>query len=768
MLTMVVGQCFFYAFVLNLRKLFCDYRNQTKYYMDPVFTVILVVLAALAVSDLIVGVSNDATNFLNSAIGSKVAPRYVIMIVASVGIILGSLFSSGMMEVARSGVFFPSMFTFSDVMLLFLAVMLTDVILLDLFNTFGLPTSTTVSLVFELLGSAVAVAAMKIWTGDGTERLSNYINATNALGIISGILISVVVAFVFGSVIMYITRVIFSFRYHKTFRYIGALWCGLGLTAISYFAIFKGLKGTTIISAETMSAISDNIGAVVAVMIVAWTVIMAIVQHLFKVNILKITVLAGTFSLALAFAGNDLVNFIGVFMAGFDSYKIASVTGDVNMMMGDLTKPVHANVLILMIAGIVMTLTLWFSKKAQSVTETEVNLARQESGGSERFGSSLVSRSIVRAAVDFNKKLDRITPARVRNYISKRFEPIEGEYENGASFDLIRATVNLTVASLLISTATSFKLPLSTTYVTFMVAMGSSLADRAWGRESAVYRITGVLTVISGWFLTAFIAFTVAFIVATILVFGGKIAIAAMTLVCIFLLFQSNVIHKRRSKESETTADSDVLLDKDIINACGNEITQTMQKVMSVYDQTLTGIFTEDRRLLKNMVKESEALYEEAHKRKYAVYNTLSALSENYISTGHYYVQVVDYVNEVTKALVHITRPSFNHIDNNHTGFSEEQISDLKEIEDKVSIIYGMIIHMLKDNDYSKIDQTLHLRDSLFEEFAQVIKRQIARIKTGDTSTRTSMLYLDIISETKTMILQSRNLLKAQKHFVSK
>lgn len=736
--------------------------------MDPLFTVILVVLAALAVSDLIVGVSNDATNFLNSAIGSKVAPRYVIMTVASVGIILGSLFSSGMMEVARSGVFFPQMFTFKDVMILFLAVMLTDVILLDLFNTFGLPTSTTVSLVFELLGSAVAVASMKIWTGaEGASKLSEYINATGALGIISGILLSVVIAFVCGSVVMYITRVVFSFRYHKSFRYFGAIWCGLALTAISYFAIFKGLKGTTIITPETLDMLSQNIWKAVGVSIVGWTLIMAMVQHLLKVNILRITVLAGTFSLALAFAGNDLVNFIGVFMAGYDSYNIASQTGDINMAMGDLTKPVQANMTILFIAGAVMTLTLWFSKKARNVTETEVNLARQESSGAERFGSTLVSRGIVRWALDVNKKIAKITPRHVQRYLNSRFIPSRNDNE-GASFDLIRATVNLTVASLLISTATSFKLPLSTTYVTFMVAMGSSLSDRAWGRESAVYRITGVLTVISGWFLTAFIAFTVAFAVALLLSAGGTIAIAAMTILCAFLLIQSNILNKKHADSKKEEAGMLPMFDKDIIDACRKEVCQTMQQVMSVYDNTLTGIFTEDRKLLKSMVREAEALYEEAHKRKYAVYNTLSTLSENYISTGHYYVQVVDYVNEVTKALVHITRPGFDHIDNNHSGFSKEQINDLKEIEEKVSIIYGMINHMLKEDDYSKIDQTLLLRDSLFEEFAQVIKRQIARIKTGDTSTRTSMLYLDIISETKTMILQSRNLLKAQKHFVSK
>lgn len=737
--------------------------------MESIFIVIVVILAALAISDLIVGVSNDATNFLNSAIGSKVAPRYVIMIVASIGILLGSMFSSGMMEVARSGVFFPAQFSFQEIMMLFLAVMLTDVILLDLFNTFGLPTSTTVSLVFELLGSAVAVACHKIWSSpEGvTSSLAEYINASKAMGIISGILLSVVIAFVCGSIVMYITRVLFSFHYKKTFKYYGAIWCGFALTAISYFALFKGLKGSTMISKELMTMLTENMQMVLFIMFVFWSLFMAFLQLVFKINILKITVLGGTFSLALAFAGNDLVNFIGVFMAGFDSYHIAAETGDINMMMGDLSKPVTANIPILLFSGTVMIITLWFSKKARTVTETEVNLARKDEGV-ERFGSTVVSRAIVRSAVTFNKRIDSFVPKKITQYIESRFAPIEED--DKAPFDLIRATVNLTTASILIASATSLKLPLSTTYVTFMVAMGSSLSDRAWGRESAVYRITGVLTVISGWFLTAFIAFTVAFGVALILMYGGVIAVAVMSCLCAFMLIQSSLLHKRRTEKKEAKDNNDNIdnIDENIIDRCKEEIVEAVQKVTYVYDQTLIGLFTEDRKLLKAMVKEADDLYERAHERKYQVHSVLKTLNENYISTGHYYVQVADYLNEVTKALVHITRPSFDHIDNNHTGFTEEQISDLKEVEDKVQVIYGMINYMLKNNDYTKIDQTLHLRDSLFDDFAQITKRQISRIKTADTSTRTSMLYLNVISETKTMILQSRNLLKAQKYFVSK
>lgn len=481
--------------------------------MDSIFTIIVVILMALAISGLVVGVANDAVNFLNSALGSKAAPRYVIMTVASVGIMIGAITSSGMMEVARSGVFYPSAFTFNEVMMLFLGVMFANVILLDLFNTFGMPTSTTVSLVFGLLGAAIAVAGVKIASTDTLTfmDLSHFINSGKAMVIISAILVSVVVAFASGSIIMYITRFIFTFRYHKVFNRFGSVWCGIAFTAITYFAVFKGLKSSGFISAESLEMVSSNLSLSLLIIWAACSVLMFIIQHLFKVNILKITILAGTFSLALAFAGNDLVNFIGVPIAGYDSYKIAAAGGGADMMMGDLTKPVVANLLFLVIAGVIMVVTLWFSKKARSVTETELNLAKQDEG-TERFGSTLLSRSVVRLALSFNKNYEKAVPEKVQRFIERRFIPLRVEGNDKAQFDLIRATVNLTVASILISMATSLKLPLSTTYVTFMVAMGSSLADRAWGRESAVYRITGVLTVISGWFLTAVIAFIIALV----------------------------------------------------------------------------------------------------------------------------------------------------------------------------------------------------------------------------------------------------------------
>ena len=597
--------------------------------------------------------------------------------------------------------------------------------------------------------------------------MADMINTGNAMAIIGGILISVAIAFVCGTVVMYITRLIFSFRYQKKLRTVGALWCGIALTAISYFAVFKGLKGTSVIPAHAMAWMEHHTLAMLVAMVVGWSLLMSLLS-LLKINILRLTVLAGTFSLALAFAGNDLVNFIGVFVAGVDAYDVAKTTGDSSMLMGSLNDPVVANMLILFLSGLVMVVTLWFSKKARAVSDTEINLARQDVGV-ERFGSTSISRAIVRSALNVNRNYEKYTPDRIQRFVASRFVPVLNRKDK-APFDLIRATVNLTVASILISSATSLQLPLSTTYVTFMVAMGSSLSDRAWGRESAVYRITGVLTVIAGWFFTALVAFTIAFVVAAALVWGGTIALVVLTVLCAYLLFESTVLHNRKlkkdaAKEAEMKALSD---EGSIVDRCIREVTDTMSKVTTIYNQTLIGLFNEDRKLLKQMVRESEALYQAAHERKHEVLPTLLELQENYVETGHYYVQIVDYLDEVAKALVHITRPSFDHINNNHEGFRVDQLEDLKRVNEQVSTIYTKINEMLRTNRFEQLDEILRLRDELFDTLAAAIKSQIKRVKAKASTTRSSILYLTIINETKTMVLQSRNLLKSQKYFLSK
>ena len=734
--------------------------------MDPIFLIIVIILLGLAVIDLSVGVANDAVNFLNSSIGSKVAPMWVVLTVASVGIMLGTLFSSGMMEIARSGVFHPEMFTFSNIMMLFLAVMLTDVILLDVFNSLGLPTSTTVSLVFELLGAGVAVALFTIWQNNG-GNLIDYINSGKALAIISGIFVSVAIAFVTGSVIMYISRLIFSFSYKKSFKYLGALWCGFALTAMTYFIVFKGLKGSPFMVTDFLNLIEANMAKTLLITFAGWTIIMGILQ-LFRVNILKVIVLVGTMALALAFAGNDLVNFIGAPLAGLDAFKHAkevfATTGSIdNLYMDSLNGAVKADVIILLAAGVVMVLALWFSKKARTVTATEVNLSRQ-AAGLERFSSTPLSRSLVRWGVDSNKAIKKLFPQSFLDKVNSRFVLPEEDMKPGVSFDLIRASVNLTVAAMLIALGTSLKLPLSTTYVTFMVAMGSSLADRAWGRESAVYRITGVLTVIGGWFITALVAFTVAGLVATVLVWGGKIAIFGMLALIVFLLFKSSKFHKKR--KSAEDAKAQILEDESgIVQTSTTEVRESIKLMLDIYNKNIKGLKDENRNLLRKIAVRADKLYKKyKDKRTYEVVPTIQTITVKELEIEQEYVQIVDYTYEITKALRVITSDSSMYIENNHKGFNDEQEADLEELSKHVIELYETFIGIINEKDYSKFSLITELRDDILEICAKLTKKQIKRVKMGENSTRNSILFLNILNESKNIALQSVNLMKSQRN----
>lgn len=741
--------------------------------MENYYLIIVLVLMGLAVLDLVVGVSNDAVNFLNSAIGSKVAPRYIIMIIASIGIVIGATFSSGMMEVARKSIFHPDQFFLPELMMIFLAVMITDVLLLDIFNTFGMPTSTTVSLVFELLGAAVAISLIKISNnGESFANLSNYINSAKALAIISGILISVVVAFLAGSIIQYITRIIFTFQYEKNFKYFGSIWGGIALTAITYFILMKGVEGSPIIEPEVMAYIKGHTTTILMYMFVLWTVIFQICISILKWNTLRFVVLVGTFALALSFAGNDLVNFIGVFMAGLKSYQIHIANPGIpadQLLMTDLTKPVATNIFYLMIAGLIMVITLWLSRKARTVTETEINLSRQDTG-TERFGSTQLSRSIVRVFRNLSRDTEKILPKRVNRFLESRFTPAKSTGQRMAdapSFDLIRASVNLTVASILISSATSLKLPLSTTYVTFMVAMGSSLADKAWGRESAVYRITGVLIVIAGWFFTAFIAFTVSFLIAGILYYGGVFAVVVMILIAVALIIKSYMMH--RKKEQQKASDralEELAMEDSLINKCTKDVNKSLNDILRIYNQTVTGLTLEDRKLLKQLDQDVEDLNIEAKKLKYNVYTVLKELQADAIETGHYYVQVIDYLREIAHSLTFVTGPAFEHIDNNHKGFTKSQNQELIEISNMISKLFELIMVMVKDNDYTAVPDAIKMQQKVLEMLNDARKKQIKRIKQNDAGTRNSILYLAIINETKNIMLHTVNLLKAQRDFI--
>ena len=734
--------------------------------MDPIFTVIVVILAVLAVLDLIVGVSNDAVNFLNSALGCKVAKRWIILTVACVGIMLGVVTSNGMMEVARNGVFHPGMFTFTEIMVLFVGIMLTDVIVLNTFNSLGLPTSTTVSLVFELLGSSLAVAAYKIWNSPDMSfaDLAEFINAGKAMVIISGILSSVVIAFTVGAVLMYISRIIFSFKYAKSLKRYGAAWCGISIVGIVYFAIFKGMKSSGLITPEFDHLINDHIYISLFVIWVIATVVLWIMQKL-KLNIMKFTILSGTFALALAFAGNDLVNFIGVPIAGFDSYKFALESGDMSMMMSRLAEPAHVNIWFLILSGIVMSVTLFFSKDAMKVAETQLNLSSQNDED-ERFGSNRFSRALVSLAINLNKAYNFVIPKKLQEKINMRFVQDETTAKDSA-YDYIRAIVNLTAAASLICLGTSLKLPLSTTYVIFMVSMGSSLADRAWGRDSAVYRITGVMVVIMGWFITAIAGVTISFVVGLILCWGGWIALAVLSVLCGYILCHNLIFKKKEKEEKPAPLINESADDSDVLFKCTQEVCVTMESISEIYNHMLVALFTENRRLLKETMSQSEELYHQANDRKYQILRTLKRFQDENIETGHFYIQVVDYLTEVTKALLHCTRPAFEHIENHHRGFTQEQIYDLKLVNDGVDNIFNKINEMLRDKDFSGLDEVLTMRDNLFVIIADAIKHQIKRLKEEPTSTKASVLYLNILNETKTMVLQARNLIKSQGYFLS-
>ena len=738
--------------------------------MDPIYLIIVIILLGLAVLDLTVGAATDAVNFLNSSIGSKVAPLWVILTVASVGVMLGTLFSSGMMEIARSGVFHPEMFSFKNIMVLFLAVMLTDVILLDVFNSLGLPTSTTVSLVFELLGAAVAVALFSIWQAQGGD-IVEYINSGKALAIISGIFVSIAIAFVVGSLVMFLTRIIFSFKYKKSFMYLGAIWCGFALTAMTYFIVFKGLKGSPFVVTDFLELIEADMAKSLLLTFAGWTVIMAVLQFVFRINILKIIVLVGTMALALAFASNDLVNFIGVPLAGLDAFKHASATfaagGSLDTLyMDSLNGPVKADFRMLLAAGLVMVAALWFSKKAKSVTETEVNLGRQGTG-LERFSSTPLSRSLVRWGVDANKAMNRLVTTSMRNKINSRFViPDDTTADSGRSFDLIRASVNLTIAAMLISLGTSLKLPLSTTYVTFMVAMGTSLADRAWGRESAVYRITGVLTVIGGWFITAIVAFTVAGLVAAILAWGGKVAVFMMFALVMFLLYKSSKFHKKR--KSNEAAQAVILEDESgIVKTSTTEVRDSIRSMLDIYHKNIKGLKDENRNSLRKISLRADDLYRKyKDKRTYEVVPTIQSITLKELDIEQEYVQIVDYTYEISKALRVITSDSSLYIENNHKGFNDDQEEDLEGLSKKVTNMYKTFIDMMEKGDYSNFNSIIDIRDEIIDQCAKLTKKQIRRVKEKECSTRNSILFMNILNETKTIVLQSVSLMKSQRNMI--
>jgi len=742
--------------------------------VENIYIVIVVLLFLLAISDLIVGVSNDAVNFLNSAIGSKAASFKVIMLFAMVGIIVGATFSGGMMEVARKGIFQPQNFYFSEIMLIFLAVMLTDIILLDLFNTFGMPTSTTVSIVFELLGAAVAMSVIKIYADPAALPLSEYINSGKALAIISGILLSVIVAFFVGALLQYGFRLIFTFEYQRKLKYLGSLWAGIALTAIIYFILIKGAKDSSFMTDETKIWISDNSIQILSASFISFTFIFWILGMFLHIDPLRIVVLIGTFSLAMAFAGNDLVNFIGVPLAGFESYKAwssSSVGADL-FSMEAMTEKIPANGLILLVSGLVMVVTLWMSRKARSVTETEVNLARQDEGY-EKFGSTPFSRVVVQWVIGTHDSFFKIIPKRVREKIATRFtlkKPAGLADEQSPSFDMLRASVNIVVASIIISIGTSLKLPLSTTYVTFMVAMGTSLSDRAWGQESAVYRVSGVLSVIGGWFFTAFFAFSAAFIILIIIDFGGFIAIMVMVILSGIFIYKTHVLHNEREAEKKLLAEDgfqsgEITGDKIVIKS-KTDISYFLNQFVTILEKLHKGLKSENIKTLKKVNEKFNELHDRIKSMKDNVSIVIGRLSENSGDTAHYYVQEMDYLREMAHSIHFIVRPAFFHFSNSHKPLIPEQIEELEALKKEFSELFIEIISLVENDAFNRLDDILNKQKEALALVDKIKKNQIKRIKSGLLGTRNSILYFNLLSELKSILFYVINLLKSHRDIV--
>jgi len=728
----------------------------------------IIILAGLAVLNLMVGVSNDAVNFLNSSIGSRVAPRYIIMIIASLGILVGVTFSSGLMEVARKGIFHPEFFLMPELITIFLAVMITNVLLLDLFNTFGLPTSTTVSIVFALLGAAVGVSLIKIhMAGEGYAALINYINTAKAFAIIMGILLSVVLAFFFGAVTQFISRLLFTFDYKKRLKRYSGLWGGIALSVITYFILIKGAKGTSFLTPESVAWIKTHTWTILSGNFLLFAVLFQLLTLFTKFNILKPIVLIGTFGLAMSFASNDLVNFIGVPLAGLASYQVASGSANpLTITMEALQKPIQSNTFLLLIAGAIMVATLFLSRKSRTVTQTELGLGRQNEGV-ERFGSSILSRIIVGqvyAVLEFTK---RITPTWLKKKTLARLDPSEypttpASDGKAPSFDLLRASVNMIVASAIISFATSLKLPLSTTYVTFMVSMGTSLSDQAWGRESAVYRITGVITVIGGWFFTALAAFTTSLLFALAIYFLKLPGIIGLLLFTAFLIFSTSRYHLKKEKEKtaieafslKTVTDADI--------AIRTTFDQTGQFLKNISDNlgiAFEAASSEDLERLRNTRSESKNIQNWSNIITANIFKTLYLLNREDINNTHKYSGTIGALKSIAECQNDMATRTCEHFENYHAGFTDMQKEELRHIKTFLTrLLWNTSIMLLrrKKVDYDYVSNQCHKLKNLISEFE---RNQTTRIQSGESKTRLSILFYGLLENSRRIAEQTQNML---------
>lgn len=745
--------------------------------MEIVYFSFIVFLFMLAVFDLVVGVSNDAVNFLNSAIGAKVARFRTILIIASIGVFVGATMSNGMMDIARHGIFQPQMFSFNDLLCIFLAVMVTDVVLLDVFNTLGMPTSTTVSMVFELLGGTFILSLLKIATDEtGLLGFADLLNTDKALSVILGIFLSVAVAFIFGTVVQWLSRLIFTFNYTSKLKWKIGLFGGIATTCILYFALLKGLKDSSFMTPEYNAWIKENTMYLVGGCFVVSTVLMQ-VFHWCKINVFKIVIFMGTFALALAFAGNDLVNFVGVPLAAYSAYQdfAANGAGQADtFMMSSLNENAKTPFIFLFLSGVVMVYALATSKKAQNVVKTSVDLSRQDEG-EEMFGSSRVARSIVRGANNVNEFFSKYTPKPLVRWIDARFNKDEAILAQGAAFDLVRASINLVLSGLLIALGTSLKLPLSTTYVTFIVAMGSSLADRAWSRESAVFRITGVLNVIGGWFLTAGIAFSACALVTIAMYYGGAVVMALFVFVAVFILIKSNFSTKRKDEtDYEEQLFKGIMNAKDKAECWGllkKHVCATQQEMLDfvwkTYEDVVNGFVDEDLKTLRRAVKRIDAEKSRRKKLRQRELVGMRRIDKRISLEKNTWFHLASNSGEqMLYCLKRMSDPYKEHVDNNFNPLSRECIEEILPVKKKIVDYLMRSERIVEDRDYEHIDALLAEEEAYKQQLSEMRRAQEDRIQMDlSQGLKVSLVYLNLLQETQELLSDLRHYLRAFKRF---
>ena len=745
--------------------------------MEIVYFSFIVFLFMLAVFDLVVGVSNDAVNFLNSAIGAKVARFRTILIIASIGVFVGATMSNGMMDIARHGIFQPQMFSFNDLLCIFLAVMVTDVVLLDVFNTLGMPTSTTVSMVFELLGGTFILSLLKIATDEtGLLGFADLLNTDKALSVILGIFLSVAVAFIFGTVVQWLSRLIFTFNYTSKLKWKIGLFGGIATTCILYFALLKGLKDSSFMTPEYNAWIKENTMYLVGGCFVVSTVLMQ-VFHWCKINVFKIVIFMGTFALALAFAGNDLVNFVGVPLAAYSAYQdfAANGAGQADtFMMSSLNENAKTPFIFLFLSGVVMVYALATSKKAQNVVKTSVDLSRQDEG-EEMFGSSRVARSIVRGANNVNEFFSKYTPKPLVRWIDARFNKDEAILAQGAAFDLVRASINLVLSGLLIALGTSLKLPLSTTYVTFIVAMGSSLADRAWSRESAVFRITGVLNVIGGWFLTAGIAFSACALVTIAMYYGGAVVMALFVFVAVFILIKSNFSTKRKDEtDYEEQLFKGIMNAKDKAECWGllkKHVCATQQEMLDfvwkTYEDVVNGVVDEDLKTLRRAVKRIDAEKSRRKKLRQRELVGMRRIDKRISLEKNTWFHLASNSGEqMLYCLKRMSDPCKEHVDNNFNPLSRECIEEILPVKKKIVDYLMRSERIVEDRDYEHIDALLAEEEAYKQQLSEMRRAQEDRIQMDlSQGLKVSLVYLNLLQETQELLSDLRHYLRAFKRF---